>query len=1550
MNLGPITVPEITTAGVFPLRPEWGWSQIVEPQVAIHTFLAGNRKLEQRFYLGDGARRYALRFSTIKPGELDTLKAFWEDHNGAYGQFYFDRPTASGAGTTRVTCRIADVAISFSQVADSIAEAGLTLAEVPTTPPVYTVLKTLDRYPDDAFESRLAEPVQTLIPLVTITTRATKTKASQTLRLSDRYCTVGGEFFHARVVDWNGISQSIGNESDTARFVLGNADRVFKLISDQIPFDNADVQFSAYHVEAQTRLDLWTGCLSKWRARGATFEVEVRDGAFELLQKYPRRRASKTCWKRFKSQSCGYEGDGESCGKSYQDCQTYANTGRFGGIALNPQPVTVRDNSQGGRPRMTSTSIIADTIYATAIPEVYTDREMVVPGLLVGYREEGDFADSLAVVSDGPIGGYASPLKQLLDGQPPHGPGNYGWRGVVGTDPQTEPFGLSQSGPGNISVYPNNTTAAGTAFVEIRKVDPAGRQLSRLSDHDVSVAVASGLGGWVWDDPEDPVSRRWVAPLVNPVWVMVNALLRARALQGSNIPATEQAAQFDLPYCYATAAICATVVPCVINRTPQVWVPTDTKGNGYWDTGAVQTTETQFVFCGRIGDEKPLRDWLTEIAQGALLYFTFRNNKLRIGIRSNAVPVQAFGPGNVIADSVEVEPLDAEYNHLTVRFGNCDNNWSLDNVDLYDEDHAWRLGAGNIEVKKAAQMNLVGCPTQSQAARILIGRLRETLGGLTEPEQVQSRRLRFASTIISLAVDPGMCCSLTDDEMPDGYGVFRVQSWRLRKDWGIEFSGTTVAESCYEYMTGPRPAAVTYAPGAGDPNGVPSEWSFDLVVPGDGTVRIGRLICKRGAARVRQASFDILAIDETTGGYTRVIGGIADAESEGPFSYQGVVPRVGQLLYCGGEVLEVTRVVPTYESGGNRTWLDTGDFYAKRGQWGSTAPPHPRLTSTATAVGRNAVLTVAAAAWALGDTLIAPTQDPNAGDVRYIAGIADGGTSLTVERAFDAIAPGDEVYSDPRMYRCELVTEVLPIDASFWTSGKAATWERVLALPNHSIVAVRGQLASHSYLTPYLQRTTDRLRTLGNQRYEFVHPAVPSGRMVDAFVDATVPAATAFRQIWAEALPWAGSGSILLDGTLDAQATITVTLEPVGALPVLEFASLDPAVETLADAARALANHLNAQPEFAVQYLATAEWAYCYIQSLRGASGAVLASCVGGVTATTEDVVAEVMAIPTPQSVAAVAPGAHQRTALLRVWAGQIGDPDTWIDGVANSENALISADLSDHCQFGVVVSDITAGTQVETSAPFRVGDHLPLTTAGDLGRALCQWLNNDPVFGAYYRCEMDENQSGVWIIDPLGNPGAIEVAAANNLVEPGGYGVQIATEFNVTNQLGVRAPGRRYAITWAGNGQESAPSALSAPSGASGSAARIELQGLPACLLTWVDTVNVYAAPVGDDSGALYRVASVPVSQGAAIDETPESSLTSQTPYSVVRDQTEGAVTIQVKVNGRPWLDLRTEPGETRSNVIDGLAAGNVGAGATLQVDLDSTDHNLRNLRVVME
>jgi len=1536
MKLGPIDVPEVTTEGVFPLRPDWGWSRVIEPQVAVHTFESGNRKVEQRFYLGDGARRYALRFDSLRPSQIDTLKAFWEDHSGAYGQFYFDAPTPSGAGTSRVVCRFAEPALSISHVADLIASVGVTLIEVPEAPLSYAVDSTIDRYPDGAFEQHLAAPIQTLIPLLDIVTHESHSEPSHALHLSDRYCTLGETRYHARLLDWDGISQSIGNDSDVARFVLANADRVLKLLSDQVALDNAQVQFSAYHVQTATRIDIWGGCLARWVAKGATFEITVQDGIFELLQKYPRRRAAHTCWKRFKSHACAYQGDEETCDKTFDTCKRLANQNRFGGIMLQPQPVTTRDNSQSGRPKMTTTTIIADTIYDLPIPEVYTDREMIVPAILAGFREEGDFASGLGVVSEGPIGGYASPLKQYLDGAPPHGPGNLGWRGVVGNDPQAAPFGLSQAGPGNVWIYPNSTTAAGTAFVEIRKKDASGLQLSRIGDHQITVAITAGVGGWVWDDPQDAGSRRWEAPLTNPVWVMVNVLLRARALHYAEIDPAEQVAQFDLAACHATAALCDLEVPCIIDRTPRIWVPTDTSGNGYWDNGSQQTAETQFVFCGRLGEEKPLRDWLTEIAQGALLYFTFRNNKLRIGIRSNATPVQAFGPGNIVADSLQVEPIDPDYNQLTVRFGNCDNNWELSNVDLYDEDQAWRLGAGNIEVKKSAQMNLVGCPTPSQAARVCIGRLRETLGGVSEAEQVKARRLQFASTVISLAVDPGMCCSLTHEELPDSYAVFRVQHWRLRKDWGIEYSGSTVAGSCYEYMTGPRPNAAAYTPAVGDPNAVPKDWGYGVHTPGDGTVRIGRFYCQRGAARIRQASFEVLYIDESTSGYARVMGGIEDSTSEGPFAYQGAVPRTGQLLYCAGEVLEVAAVEPDSAPEGS-SLPDTGNFWAKRGRWGTTPKATPRISATVAEVKDSSVLQVGTAAWHLGDPIAAMLGGDEPDEIRYVASVGDDG-NVTVERPFDAIAIGDIVYSDPRLYRCDVVSEVFSIDASFWTSGKAAGWERAINLPGCSLVAVRGQLASINYRTDYVYRVAGRIRTLGNQHFEFVHPAIQAGRLVDAFCNAPLPAAAAFQSVWAEALPWAGSGFIQLEGELDAEAAVTVIIEPVGEMPKLQHSALSTAPATLADAALLLADHLNAQTYFAKEYVATAQWTYCLIQSIRGACGALVVRCEGSISATVQDVAEMAITIPTPPSVASVVPGTHQPTGKLRVWAGT-----EFTEGLADD---TIPDDVPGDAQMGVRVSG--DGSFVETSAPFLWADHGPVATAGDLAAAVVEWLRADPVFGAHYQVSLGDDGLTVWLADPLGNPGSLEVGCVHNTNEDGA-GIWIEAQADVSSPLGIPSPGRRYAITWSGRNQESAPSALSGPSGASGSAGHIELQGLPACPIDWVDTITIYATPSGATSGPLYRIASVPATQRTAIDATPESDIETKQQYQVAPDQAEGSLKVQVKVNGRPWLELRIGPGETRSNVIDGLAAGSVAAGAILNADVESTDSNLRNLRLVL-
>ena len=60
-TIGNITVPEIAVSGTFPIVPEYPYGRASHPDVAIHQFGSGNAKIEQRFLLGTGARRFTVR-------------------------------------------------------------------------------------------------------------------------------------------------------------------------------------------------------------------------------------------------------------------------------------------------------------------------------------------------------------------------------------------------------------------------------------------------------------------------------------------------------------------------------------------------------------------------------------------------------------------------------------------------------------------------------------------------------------------------------------------------------------------------------------------------------------------------------------------------------------------------------------------------------------------------------------------------------------------------------------------------------------------------------------------------------------------------------------------------------------------------------------------------------------------------------------------------------------------------------------------------------------------------------------------------------------------------------------------------------------------------------------------------------------------------------------------------------------------------------------------------------------------------------------------------
>ena len=225
--------------------------------------------------------------------------------------------------------------------------------------------------------------------------------------------------------------------------------------------------------------------------------------------------------------------------------------------------------------------------------------------------------------------------------------------------------------------------------------------------------------------------------------------------------------------------------------------------------------------------EKPLKDWLAEILNNCLGFFTFSFGKIRFGVRGDASAVEAFTTGNIVLGTLNLSEWNPSFNHLTVNFADEDYAYQANNVEVYDIDHAVDIAGADGPQFLKANFNLVGTFSKSQAGRIAAVRLREEIGGTTAAERKNARRVPFKTTAISLAVYPGQVCSMTHEDMPGGAGNFRVTSWKLNKDFSIDIQGRTVTPSMYDLVTypGPKPADISPSP-------VPDEILTDMV-PGD---------------------------------------------------------------------------------------------------------------------------------------------------------------------------------------------------------------------------------------------------------------------------------------------------------------------------------------------------------------------------------------------------------------------------------------------------------------------------------------------------------------------------------------------------------------------------------------------------------------------------------------------------------------------------------------------------------------------------------------------
>jgi hypothetical protein len=900
-TIGRISVPALVDSGLtFPLTSDFGYGFTQERPVVVHQFGELDAKAEQRFAVGIGPRKFAFRRQHLSMRDRASLVSFWEGMQGAWKSFTYNVPNPDQTTTpTKVTWEYAPLAIQYFANA---CQTGFSFIEVsdPTAAPSYAVNSTCLRFPSAALQSALLSQVQQIIPLVHIRVRES---AVPDIYLSDRRVTVGGQLYVPRVLGIGEpgsdviISQDIKGTADNVQFTFGNADRVMTQMANDTDLKYAQIDLSLFHVNSGILLQLWSGFIISFVADGSPqFTVQCSDGLYQITQMYPVRAVSRQCWKTFNDGvNCPYAahgsgGDPTSCDyyfDSANGCQAHGMTQYFGGHPAEPQGVVIKDNSTGlwgfGRSTVTATSIISDTIWGNALQEIWCNddgdpgKAFWVNCMIAAGRDESDFYDALGIVGAGPIGrftgmlvyqnadGYRYIIAPMLDGQPPHGfkvdgglnvisdNPTMGLREVAGADPQSDSFSLGQGTP---QVW-GPQRAAGTAFVEIRRTDQSGIQPSTTDQHQMQVPISQGLTGWTWDQNGN---RTAVTGLTNPFWIAVNSLLRAIGLAGA--PSGTQLNQIVLSSLVVgdgsgAAEIADTLV------TPVV-------GSG---------VEKQFRFQGVLAQQKPFRDWLVEILACGLGFFTWEFGKLKVGCRINASAVDAFTQGNILFQSLRLEPIDSSFEHLIIDFADQAYQYQANTAEYQDKSHAAYFGRAGAP--STARQHLVGCATISQALRLAATRTREEIGGVNAAEWRNARGATWKTTLLGLGNEVGQVVSMTHPDVPGmkgtcsvtggqcgnvagdpldkfivnkevlingvqctvtqifttpdyktvtGFAVspapadstnatfrfitadFRIQSWRLHKDWSVTIIGKTVTASIYDLDVGPKPFDVTPAP------------------------------------------------------------------------------------------------------------------------------------------------------------------------------------------------------------------------------------------------------------------------------------------------------------------------------------------------------------------------------------------------------------------------------------------------------------------------------------------------------------------------------------------------------------------------------------------------------------------------------------------------------------------------------------------------------------------------------------------------------------------
>ena len=841
-TIGRITVPTVINSGqTFPLTTQYPFGFSVERPVIVHRFGSLDAKQEQRYYVGIGPRKFQFKHPNLNWAEVNQLRAFWESMQGPWQAFTYTVPNPDGT-TSSVLVTFEQVPISFEYLRNA-AQIGLNFIEVvdPTAAPSYTISSTCLRFPSTALSTALLSEVQQIVPLIHIRVRES---AVADIYLSDRRVTVGGQLYLPRLIGIGEagsdvlISQDIKGTSDNVRFTFGNGDRVMTQLANDTDLKYAEIDLCLFHVNSGILLQLWKGVIQNFTSDGTPiFPVTCSDGFFQIMNQYPERQISRQCWKTYNDGvNCPWAtkgassaavtaagGDPTSCDyylESANGCQVHGMSPYFGGHQADPQGVVIKDDSTGflgfGRNTVTATSIVSDTIWGLALPEIWCNSggnpifAFMANALMVAYRDESTFADSLGILCAGPIGGftgmyvvtnadgYRYVVAPMVDGYTPQGfavNGNLNVvkdspigapREVLGNDPVNPTFDYFSLGSGSPQVWEPNVYAAGTAVCEIRIVKSSTIQPSTPDQHQMTVPIDYGMWGWTWDQSGN---RTAVKGLINPFWIAVNMLLRAMGLYGdpstgsdpaggSGPASSDQLAAFALPSLIVgdgsgAAEIAAAQVAAIL-------------GTG---------TETQFQFQGIISAQKPFRDWLTEVLNCCLGFYTWEFGQLKLGCRINASAVDAYTLANSLYQTLRLTPIQAGFEHLVISFADVAYQYQANTGEYCDKSHAAYYGRAGSPL--TTQMHSVGCSSLSQALRIAATRTREELGGVTPAEWRDARTAAWQTTLLGLGNEVGQVVSMTHPDIPGVHGTCNVSgstaTWVSGDPW--TYAGTATGDT-----------------------------------------------------------------------------------------------------------------------------------------------------------------------------------------------------------------------------------------------------------------------------------------------------------------------------------------------------------------------------------------------------------------------------------------------------------------------------------------------------------------------------------------------------------------------------------------------------------------------------------------------------------------------------------------------------------------------------------------------------------------------------------